>query len=221
MKTRSRLTNRPLRLASAKTAEELKTTDISQSPDYTVTKTKGNGGLILSNVEVAAIFWGKYWSKTSPAPSPTQDTYYQAFTGLVTGPYLTGLRQYRGAGPGTMLGKFINDSSDPPSGYSESDVVNILTKFLDNHPSVPAPVAGHQRFYAVVSPPGLDDNEALGKHVNFTYKGVKAYYCWVNSKGGLTDSVSDGVVNTFSHELAEACTDPDGGSGITVDGTGV
>ena len=57
-----------------------------------------------------------------------------------------------------------------------------------------------------------------GKHVNFTYNGVKAYYCWVNSIGGLTDSSSDGVVNTFSHELAEACTDPDGGSGITVNG---
>jgi hypothetical protein len=221
MKRRSRLTNRPLRLAPAKTAEQLKVTDVSQSPDYTVTKTKDNSGLILTSVEVAVIFWGKYWSKTSPAPSPSPDTYYQAFIGLVTGPYLTGLRQYRGAGPGTMLGKFINDSSDPPAGYSDSDVVNMLTNYLDDNPSVPRPTSGHQRFYAVVSPPGLDDNEALGKHVNFTYKGVKAYYCWVNSKGGLTDSVSDGVVNTFSHELAEACTDPDGGSGITVDGTGV
>ena len=221
MKRRSRLTNRPLRLAPPKTAEQLKTTDISQSPDYTVTNTKDNGGLILTSVEVAAVFWGKYWSNTSPAPSPTPDTYYQAFTGITTGPYLTGLRQYRGAGPGTMLGKFINDSSDPPNGYGDSDVANMLTKFLDDNPSVPAPATGHQRFYAVVTPPGLNDNEALGKHINFTYKGVKAYYCWVNSIGGLTDSSSDGVVNTFSHELAEACTDPDGGSGITVDGTGV
>jgi len=221
MKRRSRLTGRPLRLAPPKTAEQLKTTDISQSPDYTVTNTKDNGGLILASVEVAAVFWGKYWSNTSPAPSPTSDTYYQAFTGITTGPYLTGLRQYRGAGPGTMLGKFINDSSDPPNGYGDTDVANMLTKFLDDNPSVPAPATGHQRFYAVVTPPGLNDNEALGKHINFTYKGVKAYYCWVNSIGGLTDSSSDGVVNTFSHELAETCTDPDGGSGITVDGTGV
>ena len=109
MKRRARLTNRPLPIAPAKAAHEPKATDISQSPDYTVTKTKDNGGLILTSVEVAVVFWGKYWSKTSPAPSPSPDTYYQAFTGLVTGPYLTGLRQYRGAGPGTMLGKFIND----------------------------------------------------------------------------------------------------------------
>jgi len=219
MKRRSRLTNRPLRIAPAKTAEQLKTTDVSQSPDYTVTSTKDNGGLVLTSVEVVAIFWGKAWSQ-SPPPSPSSDTYYQVFTGIVTGPYLTGLRQYRGVGPGTMLGKFINDSSDPPNHYSDSDVVNMLTKFLTDNPSVPAPTTGHQRFYAVVTPPGLNDDEALGKHVNFTFNGVKAYYCWINSIGGLTDSSSDGVVNTFSHELAEACTDPDG-SGITVNDTGV
>jgi hypothetical protein len=214
MKRRSRFTNRPLTLAPPKTAEELKSLDIFQSPDYTVTNTKDNGGLVLTSVEVVVIFWGKYWSKT---PSPTPDTYYQAFTGIVTGPYMTGLRQYRNVGPGTMLGKFINDSSDPKNGYGDSDVVNMLTTFLQNNSSVPAPAKGHQRFYAVVTPPGLNDNEALGKHVNFTYNGVKAYYCWINSIGGLTDSSSDGVVNTFSHELAEACTDPDGDS-ILVDG---
>jgi hypothetical protein len=182
-----------------------------------VTSTPDGGGLVLTSVEVIAIFWGKYWSQTSPPPSPTSDTYYQAFTGIVTGPYMKGLRQYRGVGPGTMLGKFINDTSDPNNGYSDSDVVDMLTKFLDNNSSVPVPTSGHQRFYAVVTPPGLNDNEALGKHVNFTYKGVKAYYCWINSEGGLTDSSSDGVVNTFSHELAEACTDPDG-NGILVNG---
>ena len=163
---------------------------------------------------MVVIFWGKYWSQT---PTPTPDTYYQAFTGIVTGPYMTGLRQYRNVGPGTMLGKFINDSSDPKNGYGDSDVVNMLTTFLQNNSSVPAPASGHQRFYAVVTPPGLNDNEALGKHVNFTYNGVKAYYCWINSIGGLTDNSSDGVVNTFSHELAEACTDPDGNS-FLVDG---
>ena len=56
MKRRSRLTNRPLTLAPAKTAEQLKATDISQSPDYTVTNTKDNGGLILTSVEVAVVF---------------------------------------------------------------------------------------------------------------------------------------------------------------------
>jgi hypothetical protein len=48
----------------------------------------------------------------------------------------------------------------------------------------------------------------LGQHQPFTNNGVPAYYCWIDSIGGLTDASSDGVINTFSHELAETCTDP-------------
>ena len=216
---KGKVATRPRRGAKAGT-----TGDVHQSPDYTVTSTTDGGGLVLTNVEVAAIFWGSYWSGTSPAPSPSPDTYYQAFTGIVTGPYMTGLRQYRGVGPGTMLGKFINDAApDPTNGYSDSDVEKMLKSFFQNNPSVPAPTAGHQRFYAVVTPPGINNGLGgdLGQHQSFTYNGVTAYYCWIDSIGGLTDPTSDGVINTFSHELVEACTDPDGSTGIHVNGTGV
>src|ERR1700730_9898533 len=85
---------------------KFKDADVSLSPDYTVTSTTDGGGLVLTNVEVVIIFWGSYWSSTSPAPSPSWQQYYQAFTGIVTGPYMTDLKQYRGVGPGTMLGSF-------------------------------------------------------------------------------------------------------------------
>jgi hypothetical protein len=184
MKRRSRNSGRPLTIAGPRSAEALKDADVSQSPDYTVTGTP-DGGLVLTNVEVAAIFWGSYWS-TPPASSPSSDTYYQAFTGLVTGPYMTGLRQYRGVGPGTMVGKFINDSSDPSDGYSDDDVVNMLTSFFHANGSVPTLANDHQRFYAVVTPPGINNSlsGAGGQHQTFTYNRVTAYYCWVNSIGG-------------------------------------
>jgi len=188
---------------------------VSQSADYTVFATTDDNGLVLTSVEVAAIFWGRYWSSTPPPPAISSDTYYRAFTGLVTGPYMTRLRQYRGVGPGTMLGKFINDSSDPSNGYSDDDVINMLTTFFQDNAGVPAPAAGHQRFYAVVTPPRIDsgaqapDGESLiGNHQSFLYSGVTTYYCWVDGDGGLTDDISDGVINAFSHELVEACTDP-------------
>jgi hypothetical protein len=221
VKRRSRYTGRALEIARPRPARALKSADISQSPDYTVTSTTDGGGPVLDTVEVAAVFWGSYWS-TSPAPTPSSDTYYQAFTGLVTGPYMTGLRQYRGVGPGTMLGKFINDSSDPANGYSDGDVVTMLTSFFQHNPTVPAPEAGHQRFYAVVTPPGINNGLSgdIGQHQSFSYNGATAYYCWVDSVGGLTDNSSDGVVNIFSHELVEACTDPLG-SAVHVNGTGV
>jgi hypothetical protein len=221
MKRRARNTGRLLTIAGPRSAEALKNADVSQSPDYTVTQTTDGGGGVLTSVEVTAVFWGSYWS-TSPAPSPSSDIYYRAFTGLVTGPYMTGLRQYRGVGPGTMLGKFINDSSDPSDGYSDSDVVNMLKALFQDNARVTAPAAGHQRFYAVVTPPGINNsltssNGAVGHHQTFIYNGVTAYYCWVDSVGGLTEPISDGVVNVFSHELVEACTDPLG-TAIQVNG---
>ena len=99
--------------------------------------------MVLTNVEVVIIFWGSYWSSTSPAPSPSWQQYYQAFTGIVTGPYMTDLKQYRGVGPGTMLGSFINDTPpDPANGYSDSDVVTMLQNLFQNNSNVPPHLRG-------------------------------------------------------------------------------
>lgn len=200
--------------------------DSHQDPDYTVTGTPDGGGQVLTNVEVAVIFWGSYWNG-SPAVSPA--TYYNCMSGIVTGPYMTGLRQYRGVGPGTVLGMFINATPpDPVNGYMDSDVVTMLTAFLQNNSSVPAPIAGHTRFYAVVTPPGVDNGlpGAVAQHQPFTYNGVPAWYAWINSDDGLDETnQSYGVINSFSHELSEACTDPNGDAfhvnGTTSTGTAV
>jgi hypothetical protein len=169
-----------------------------------------NGGPVLTNVEVVVIFWGSYWTSTSPAPAVSADTYYQCFTGIVTGPYMTRLNQYRGVGPGTMLGEFINTASDPPNPFSLSDVETMLTTYLQNNSSCPPPVAGQNMFYAVVTPPNIGGPPGdEGEHSNFTYNGVQSFYAFITDDGqGLTQPSSNGVVNTFSHELAEACTDP-------------
>ncbi len=58
MKWRSRYTGRPLEIARPRPARALRSADISQSPDYTVTSTTDGGGPVLTNVEVAAVFWG-------------------------------------------------------------------------------------------------------------------------------------------------------------------
>ncbi len=183
--------------------------DIHQNAAGPVTVTD-SGGPVLTNVEVVVIFWGTYWAGTSPPPAVSSDTYYQCFTGIVTGPYMTGMAQYRGVGPGTMLGKFMNTAGDPPNPYSDNDVQTMLTTYLQNNPSCPAPLAGHNRFYAVVTPPTFGNtNGAEGEHLNFTYNGVQAFFAWITDNGqSLTQTTSNGVVNTFSHELAEACTDP-------------
>jgi hypothetical protein len=194
--------------------------DVEFSPDYTVTSTTDGGGKVLTNVEVILCFWGSFWSSTPP-PSPSRYDYETAIVGILTGPYMEGLRQYRGVGQGTLIYSEINDSTDPANKYSDADVVNMLKNRLDNT-SMPAPVAGHNRFYAVILPPGINNSitKYVGQHQSFTYNGVTGYYAWVDNPGSLTGGNS--VTKVFSHELVEACTNPDvdtSNDGILVNGT--
>src|SRR5271168_3633321 len=107
MKEFSRTANKPPETPKSPESGAITPLDIQLNPAGPVTVTD-SGGPVLTNVEVVVIFWGSYWTSTSPAPAVSADTYYQCFTGIVTGPYMTGMEQYRGEGPGTMLGEFVN-----------------------------------------------------------------------------------------------------------------
>lgn len=181
--------------------------DVEFSPDYTVTNTKDNGGKVLTDVEVILCFWGSFWS-SNPPPSPSSDEYKTAIEGILTGPYMGSLRQYRGVGQGTLIFSEINDSTDPANGYTDTNVVDMLTNRLDNT-SMPPPTSGHNRFYAVIVPPGINNSQTqfAGQHQSFKYKGVTGYYAWVDNTGSLTGH--NCVTKVFSHELVEACTNPD------------
>jgi hypothetical protein len=134
-----------------------------------------------------------------------------------------GLKQYRGVGQGTQIYNEINDSTDPTDGYTDDDVVNMLMHRLDNT-TMPRPIAGHDRFYAVITPTGINNSisQAAGQHQSFPYKGVTGYYSWVDNSGSLTGH--NCVTKVFSHELVEACTNPNVdtlNNGILVEGIGV
>ena len=200
--------------------------DIFGSTNYTVTGTTDGGDALLTNVEVTVIFWGDYWNVASPAPSVSVANYYLAFSGVVTGPYMTRLNQYRGLGPGTMLGQFIVPSAKnasgvtmPANGYTDADVEFMLTNFFQNNPNV-APANGHNRFYAVISPPSLNNSLSFGgQHQHFMFNSIGCVYAWVDGNDSLKD------VAVFGHELVEGCSNPtlrDGssnGNGIKAPGT--
>ena len=50
---------------------------------------------------------------------------------------------------------------------------------------MPPPIAGHDRFYAVIVPVGIrNSNTGLaGQHQSFTHNGATAYYAWVANAG--------------------------------------
>jgi hypothetical protein len=114
----------------------------------------------------------------------------------------------------------INDSSDPVNGFADSDVANMLKSRLQTT-AMPPPVAGHDRFYAVILPTGISNvNAALaGEHRSFTFNGVTGYCAWIENTGTLTGPAC--VTKVFSHELVETCTNPNvdtSNDGITVTG---
>ena len=185
---------------------ELTSADLQFTADYTVTSTDDRGDALLTGVEVILCFWGNAWSTTPPL-SPSAADFIKAITGIVTGPYMTGLNQYRGVGPGTVIYTEINNATNPNNPFTDADVVAMLTDRIQNH-GMPAPQAGHNRFYAVVPPKGVNNSitKFLGQHQSFTYNVVRAAYAWVDNNGSLTGSSN--VTRLFSHELVEACTNP-------------
>jgi hypothetical protein len=193
--------------------------DETFAPDYTVTSTTDGGGKVLTDVEVILIFWGSFWT-TTPPPTPSSDTYKTAIEGIVTGPYMSGLRQYRGVGQGKVVYTEVYTGTDPKDLYTDSDVVSLITDRLNNT-SMPAPASGHNRFYAVIAPKGIRNSltKFAGQHQSFTYNGATGYYAWVDNTGSLTGH--DCTTKVFSHEFVEACTNPDvdtSNNGILVNG---
>jgi hypothetical protein len=180
--------------------------DVEFSPDYVVTGTVDGGGHVLTHVEVVLCFWGSFWN-SAPPPSPSSNDYKTAIEGIVTGSYMASLGQYRGIGPGTVIYSEINATTDPANGFTEADVVNMLKIRLQTT-AMPPPLAGHDRFYVVIVPVGISNILPTygGRHQSFVYNGVTGYYAWVENIGSLTGPGC--VTKMFSHELVEACTNP-------------
>ena len=82
----------------------------------------------------------------------------------------------------------------------------MLKDRIQNH-GMPAPTAGHNRFYAVILPVGINNSltQFAGQHQSFSVNGVTAYYAWVDNTGSLTGH--NCTTKVFSHELTEACTE--------------
>lgn len=195
-----------------------------------------NGG-IIQNVHVVLIFWGSYWEGDNPNPSVQAIS--DAVSGIVTGTYMSRLAQYSASsgsfqtiGPGVLYGtqlitsSFASSPGDPPNPFTDTHITVLISDCIRTG-IVPPPddkIAGdNQLLYCVVLPPNwtFKDNPIyVGQHDhytlwNFLWNHV-VHYAWVTQNGGSLDILSC----NFSHELVEACTDPDNGSGWYQDSDG-
>ena len=169
-------------------------------------------GMVLNHVQVQLIFWGSDWAGNA---SPSANAVFEATQAILSGPYLSKLFQYREIGNGTMLGNLVIDPSNPPNPFSTNDVAQCILHLIAAG-KVPEPEDDQQILYSVFLPIGVNFNQPNinGLH-SFIYNASfnfpldidldKVLFAWV-----INDGTLDSLTTIFSHELVEACTDPDG-----------
>lgn len=198
-----------------------------------LTATDLGGPKIVSDVYISIIFWGKEWA--APNPPVAMSDVSNAIGKIIYGPYLSGLSQY-GINPIIQSLWFnLQGTSDPPlspSTFTDANVSTFLQGLADNGTLVAVETRGGsavpwgnpKSFVCVILPTNanFNPNTILGKHKTYTwthardvhgYTQSKMEWAWVTNNGTL-----DSITTIFSHEMAEAFSDPEG-TGVQVNPT--
>ena len=165
-----------------------------------------HGGAVIQFVRVYLIFWGSAWA-SNPPPTPTTAQVTDAVNRIVSGGYLTGLAQYRGIGQGYVLGSTTVTSSNPPNGFTDTNVSNFISGLI-SAATIPNLDADNQTLYLVFMPKGVSASNSgfIGEHTYYTNSaGKRVHFGWITNNGTLSS-----VSTITSHEIAEAMTDPEG-----------
>jgi len=172
------------------------------------TTTSNDGGAIIADVSLQLLFWGSSWNSN---PSPSIGEVVNAVNSILQGPYLSGLGQY-GVGGGSLKGAWIVTGREPNNPFSDDDVHSIISDLIDQG-SFPEPDdPGGRNLYMFILPANVHSNNPkhTGEHMYDTdfdlpFDIDKTWFGWVTHNGTL-----DSLTPIFSHELVEACTDPEG-----------
>jgi hypothetical protein len=172
------------------------------APSNSTTST--NGEAPLSPVSVQLLLWGSSWNTNAV---PAIDDIVGAVTQIVEGPYMLGLGQY-GVAPGHLVEVAVVSGFEPTNPFSDSQIDAMLYSLLEQGVNL------NQFLNMIVLPANYVSTitNATGEH-SYTYwpfPPSPVYWGWVTHNGTI-----DSITTLFSHELAEACTDPQGG-GIQV-----
>jgi hypothetical protein len=157
------------------------------------------GNPIIMTARVALLFYGNVWNDLSLSPNCVD--VQSAVQTILAMPYLSALLDYQcnGAHMNTIWNRIITDPPGNP--FDGDDAGDVADDLIDNYYST-LPTYNRPNFYAVFLPPGvsLELSNVNGAH---SYDG-STRYSW-QLYGSL-----DFTTSTFTYELVEAMTDPDG-----------
>src|SRR5215469_5277192 len=179
-----------------------------------------HNGAIATGAPVQLIFWGSAWNQ--PSTSPSTGNIINAVQSLLTGPFMSGLRQY-GIRRSPFRGSIVVTSPGPPTlpnTFSDAggDIENLVNSLINNGTFPEPDEDGGRNIYCVVMPPNTKfngPNGVIGAHGHFSSGSIidvdNAWYAWIGNANLAT------MTRAFGHELVETCTDPEG-DGWTIDG---
>jgi hypothetical protein len=173
-----------------------------------------SGGKVLQVMQVQLVYWGTAWA-TNPPPTLSSAVITNAVRTMLRSAYMTGLREYRGIGRGFLRGATVITSSNPPNGFTDTQVWNFVNGEI-NAGTLPAPDVDNSTLYIVVMPQGTNASNTsfVGEHTYGIRNNQRVPFAWITNNGTLNS-----VTRIISHEIVEAATDPEGGAILGVAGT--
>jgi len=179
-----------------------------RSQDGIVQHFSDNGGSVVTDPRVVLIFWGSAWSSSTASPSMGQAK--QAIESILSAGYMSRLAQYRRIRRAKLLATHLHPEN-PPNPFTDDQLVGMITGLIS---SGAVPSSGNDIIYFGLTPEGVRSKDHLDDVGFHDYNG-SFLFGWIGNDGTLTSLNSTPKV--FSHELAEACSDPIPGDGIVVE----
>jgi hypothetical protein len=167
-------------------------------------------GSIAPNLHV--VFWGEKWTKHPPS-DPSMDDILSDLEALLASTYFAALGQYGVTGAAKLADAWISHRGPPHLAFTMTDVNYQCWLLMTSGPIPDNPSS----VVCLVCPPGAtpSDSNENGEHDH----SLQPNFVWVPTIWIQYESRAT-MSQIFSHELAEAFTDPNG-DGIQMDPTSV
>jgi Protein of unknown function (DUF3892) len=168
----------------------------------------------MTSAKLYVIFWGDGW-KSVPPGSPSIDDVLNDIAAIVASPYLDGLREYAPFPTATFTkatleAAYFVDGYNPPGNFSTVDTDYIAWYNMAFGP-IPETL---ETIVCVMMPPGIKNPLNGQHHFSIAPNLTTVPVLWVLYRSRA------GISCTFSHELVESITDPDG-TGIQINPTSI
>ena len=175
-------------------------------PPQTIVK---GSGFAIVDPTVWLVFWGSEWSNANPPVDP--NALIAAVKTIVQSDYIAYLKEYNVES--LSWGGAVFDSSNPPASFFRSSVQSEVVKLIGNG-TLPVPNSGnfHDNFYCVMMPSttSYGPGGLAGEHSAASWKNPQDNHTYTPFVAWIGNGTLDAMTATFSHELVEALTDPQG-----------